>query len=104
MYIKAAEIDRIKFHNAPAKNPEKFEELLPYAIIFGLEKEWADQFKDVYKTPPTWYDGNMSTFSIIALSHDISSFSDAAVAAAVTSSAASSGGGFGGGGGGGGSW
>jgi len=107
MYIKAAEIDRIKFHNAPAKSPEKFEELLPYAIIFGLEKEWAAEFKDIYKNPPSWYDGNMATFSVIALTDHLSSFSDSAISAVV--SASSSGGGFGGvggggGGGGGGSW
>lgn len=108
MYIKTAEIDRIKFHNAPKKNPEKFEELLPYAIIFGLEKEWAEEFQDIYKNPPTWYDGNLATFSVIALTHDLSSFSDTAINAA-TSASSSSGGGFGGvggggGGGGGGSW
>jgi len=106
MYIKTAEIDRIKFHNAPAKSPQKFEELLPYAIIFGLEKEWADEFKDVYKTPPTWYDGNFAAFSVVALTNDISSFSTAAMGAAASSAASSSGGfsGGGGGGGGGGSW
>jgi len=103
MYIKAAEIDRIKFHNAPAKSPEKFEELLPYAIIFGLEKEWATEFEDIYKTPPTWYDGNIATFSIIGLTHDMSSFTSSIA----TNTATNSGGGFsggGGGGGGGGSW
>lgn len=102
MYIKTAEIDRIKFHNAPAKSPEKFEELLPYAIIFGLEKEWAREFEDIYKTPPTWYDGNLATFTVVGLTHDMSSFSST-----ITSSAVSSGGGGvggGGGGGGGGSW
>lgn len=106
MYIKTAEIDRIKFHNAPAKSPEKFEELLPYAIIFGLEKEWAAEFKDVYKTPPTWYDGNMATFTVIGLTHDLGSFSDAAIASAASSAGGGAGGfaGGGGGGGGGGSW
>ena len=108
MYIRTAEIDRIKFHNAPEKSPEKFEELLPYAIIFGLEKEWANEFKDVYKTQPSWYDGNLATFSVIALTHDLTSFSDNAIQAAVSSSSGSGegfggvGGGFGGGGGG--SW
>jgi uncharacterized membrane protein YgcG len=106
MYIKTAEIDRIRFHNAPAKSPEKFEELLPYAIIFGLEKEWASEFKDVYKNPPSWYDGNMATFSVLALTHDLGGFSDAAISAAVSSSSGGAGGfaGGGGGGGGGGSW
>jgi len=106
MYIKAAEIDRIKFHNAPEKSPEKFEELLPYAIIFGLEKQWAEEFKDVYKNPPSWYDGNFATFSVIGLTHDLGSFSDTAISASVSSSSGGAGGfaGGGGGGGGGGSW
>lgn len=107
MYIQVAEIDRIKFHNAPAKSPEKFEELLPYAIVFGLEKQWAEEFKDVYKTTPDWYDGNFSTFSIIALTSDLGNFSDAAIASVVSNTSSGMGGGFsggGGGGGGGGSW
>lgn len=107
MYIGVAEIDRIKFHNAPEKSPEKFEELLPYAIIFGLEKRWAEEFKDVYKTAPDWYDGNFATFTVIGLTHDLGSFSDAAISAAVSSSTSGGSGGFsggGGGGGGGGSW
>ena len=106
MYIGVAEIDRIKFHNAPAKSPEKFEELLPYAIIFGLEKQWAEEFKDIYNTPPNWYDGNFATFSVIALTNDLGSFSNAAMSAATSSSSGGAGGfaGGGGGGGGGGSW
>jgi len=107
MYIKVAEADRIRFHNAPAKSPEKFEELLPYAIIFGLEKQWAEEFKDIYKTPPTWYDGNLTTFSVIALTHDLGSFSNSAISSAVNASSSGGAGGFsggGGGGGGGGSW
>jgi uncharacterized membrane protein YgcG len=109
LYIKTAEIDRIKFHDAPEKSPEKFEELLPYAILFGLEKKWADEFKDAYNTEPSWYDGNFGTFSAIVLINDLNSFSNTAINAAISSSSAASSSGFGGvgggfGGGGGGSW
>lgn len=108
MYIRTAEIDRIKFHNAPAKSPEKFEELLPYAIIFGLEKQWAGEFKNIYSQAPDWYDGNFATFSTVALVHDLNNFSDITAGAIASSSVNSSGGfggvGGGGGGGGGGSW
>jgi uncharacterized membrane protein YgcG len=107
MYIDTAEIDRIKFHNAPEKSPEKFEELLPYAIVFGLEKKWAEEFRDIYRTPPSWYDGNMATFSVVGLTHDIGNFSDAAISAVVSSTSSGGSGGFSGGGfggGGGGSW
>jgi uncharacterized membrane protein YgcG len=105
-YIRVAESDRIKFHNAPTKNPEKFEELLPYAMVFGLEKEWAKQFADIYKDPPNWYVGNHAAFNVIVFSNDINSFSSS-TSSTFTSVSSSGGGGFaggGGGGGGGGSW
>lgn len=106
-YIRVAEADRIKFHNAPKKNPAKFEELLPYAMIFGLEKEWAAQFADIYKTPPDWYSGNYAAFSVVALSHDLNSFTANTSSTFTSVSSSGAGGGFsggGGGGGGGGSW
>ena len=105
-YIKVAEIDRIKFHNAPKKNPAKFEELLPYAMLFHLEKEWAEQFNDIYKNPPDWYVGNYTTINAIMLTTSLHDFSST-TSSTFTSVTGSSGGGFsggGGGGGGGGSW
>jgi uncharacterized membrane protein YgcG len=112
MYMETAEKDRINFHNAPEKKPEKFEELLPFAMVLGVEKEWADQFKDIYNTRPEWYEGS-GPFVASALAHDLSRFSSVAstVAASHPSSAGSGGSGFSGGGsgggfggGGGGSW
>ena len=105
-YIKVAEKDRIRFHNAPAKTPEKFEELLPYAMIFGLEKEWAAAFSGIYKEQPDWFNGNVTNFSAITLAKDLGGFSSTANAS-FTSVSSGGGGGFaggGGGGGGGGSW
>jgi uncharacterized membrane protein len=111
MYIKAAEIDRIKFHNEPKKDSAKFEELLPYAIVFGLEKEWAKQFEGIYTTEPNWYVGNGYAFSAISFSdqvHAFSSYTNVNLASSASASAGGSGGGGfaggGGGGGGGGSW
>ena len=119
-YIDAAEDERIKFHNAPAKSPEVFEKLLPFAMIFGLEKEWAKEFEGVYTTPPSWYTdtygvSNFShSFTALSFTTDISSFSTQASYALTSAPAGSSGGssgssgggssGGGGGGGGGGSW
>jgi hypothetical protein len=54
-YLKVAEEDRIKFHNAPEKRPEVFEALLPYAIVFGVEKQWAKEFEEIYKNQPEWF-------------------------------------------------
>lgn len=127
-YIELAESRRIEFHNKPEKNPEHFEELLPYAMIFGLEKEWIKYFKG-FDYSPSWYHdingGSMSIFnnnfidglslirSIISsevLDHSIkealSKASDRISSAGSGGSGFGGGGGVGGGfgGGGGGSW
>ena len=92
-----------------------FEKYLPYAIVFGVTKEWAKHFKDIYKEPPSWYEGNFNTFSAIYFANEMSNFSSEAAhsysppssSASSGSSGFSSGGGFSGGGfggGGGGSW
>jgi len=60
MYIDTAETKRIEFHNDPKKFRGIFEKLLPYAMIFGLEKKWAKEFEDLYETPPNWYIGTDS--------------------------------------------
>ena len=116
LYISVAEEERIKFHNAPAKNPEIFEKLLPYAMVFGLEQKWAKEFEGIYTVPPQWYsDSSMSTFSAVALASSLNHFSASATSAMFSApasyssggSSGSSGGGSsggGGGGGGGGSW
>lgn len=123
-YIKMAEADRLKYLQSPqgaerkkidAKDQKQmlhlFEDLLPYAILFGLEKDWAKQFEGLYDQPPGWYNGNMSTFNAIYLASSLNGFSSANSAAFTSPSSSSSsgfgGGGFsggGGGGGGGGGW
>lgn len=121
-YIQMAEKDRIKFLQSPnakyAKNShepkrtvELFEKLLPYAIIFGAEKQWAKEFENLYKTPPDWYQGNYSTFNTVMLTNHIMS-STSAMTTTFAPPSSSSGSGFsggggaggGGGGGGGGGW
>ena len=114
MYIKTAEKHRIEFHNNPKKYQGVFEKLLPYAILFGLEKKWIKEFEDIYTEQPDWYRGDISAFDVHMLMHSISS-----VNRGITTPAFQSGGGFssggsgfggggfsggGGGGGGGGSW
>ncbi len=74
MYIKTAEVERIKFHNDPEKYKEVFEKLLPYAMIFGLEKKWGELFKDIYTTPPTWYQGMNTNFNTIYFTNSINNF------------------------------
>lgn len=105
-YINVAEKDRIKFHNAPEKNPQIFEKLLPYAMVFGLEKEWAKQFEGIYLQEPNWYvSGQAANFSVVSFGASLSGFRSAASSVTSPSSSGGAGGvGGGGGGGGGGSW
>ena len=90
-----------------------FEKLLPYAIAFGVEKIWADRFKDIAFRQSSWYVGqNNGVFNAVYLSSrlhsSISTFSYSATPTRSTTGHSSgfSGGfsGGGGGGGGGGSW
>lgn len=99
-----------------AEKQVMFEKLLPYAIVFGVEKIWAKRFADLDLKPPEWYQGYQSgRFNSVVftnnLNSSLSSFrSSAAPPTSTTStkgfssgfSGGSSGGG--GGGGGGGSW
>jgi uncharacterized membrane protein YgcG len=122
MYIDTAEKHRIEFHNDPKKFRGVFETLLPYAMIFGLEKKWAKEFEDLYKdTQPDWYRGDFTAFDVYMLSVAVNSLNRSVKSA--TTKAYGSGSGFrsggwssggsgfsggssggGGGGGGGGSW
>ncbi|MEK7631584.1 MAG: DUF2207 domain-containing protein, partial [Patescibacteria group bacterium] len=56
-FLSVTEAERLKFHNAPAKKPEQFEQFLAYAMVLGVEKEWAGQFKDMMLEPSGWYQG-----------------------------------------------
>lgn len=122
-YIRLAEADRLRFLQAPdtaerqTSGPDKaqkiklFESLLPYAVLFGLEKHWAKQFEHIYRQPPEWYHGNWSTFRTSYLASSIGGFSSAVSASFMSPSSSGSSGfggggsaGGGGGGGGGGGW
>jgi uncharacterized membrane protein YgcG len=115
LFLKMVERDRVKFHFSPQAHPEKFAEYLPYAILFGVEKQWAKLFKDINAAIPQWYQGTQGTninsviiaSSIRNINSGINSsfFAVGSVAASGGSgfgSGGSVGGGFGGGGGG--SW
>ena len=74
MYIETAEKHRMEFNNDPDKYRGVFEELLPYAIIFGLEKKWVDVFKDLYVNyQPNWYRGDFNAFDIYMINRSINS-------------------------------
>ena len=126
LYIGVAEAERIAMLQSPegaAKVGEPvdandnrqliklYERVLPYAVLFGQEKEWNKRIGNLYESSgnqPDWYGGN-SAFNALAFSSAMHSFSSAAATSSASSSTSggSSGGGFsggGGGGGGGGGW
>ena len=76
-----------------------YEKLLPYAVIFGLEKEWAEEIAKYYdtSTPPDWYSGSTG-FHVAAFSAGIASLSSSVSTSYSGSSGSSSSGGGGGGG------
>jgi uncharacterized membrane protein YgcG len=116
MFLSVTEKDRVGFHFSPQAHPEKFAEYLPWAIVFQVEKKWAEVFKGIDLPKPDWYEGNWSgMYSAMILSDALhsfdSNFSKAMTAVGASAAAGGSsgfgGGGFSGGGfggGGGGSW
>ena len=108
-FLSVTESQRYIFHNAPERNAEHFMEFLPYAIAFGVEKQWAKTFEGITIPNPDWYDGggSVSTFNTVSLTQSLGAFSTAFASSSGTGGSASSGGGSSGGGsggGGGGSW
>lgn len=120
MYIKVAEKERLKMlqspegaekvdiqdPTSPAQLVKLYERVLPYAVLFGQEKEWSKRLGEYYQqseSSPSWYTGN-TAFNAAMFSSMMSDFSSSASATSASSSSSggSSGGGFSGGGGGGG--
>jgi uncharacterized membrane protein len=99
-FLSRVEEDRFK---RMITSPELFEKYLPYAMAFGVEDNWANAFKDIYREPPQWYTGT-GRFDSVSFGHSISAMSSAAASsmASSPSSSGSGGGGSSGGGSGGG--
>lgn len=121
-YLQVAESERIKKlqspdapyaakSDQPKKTVELFEKLLPFAMVLGVEQQWAKQFEHIYRTPPDWYQGNWATFNAVYLASALNSGVQSSVNTVFSSPSSSSSSGFsggfsggGGGGGGGGGW
>lgn len=111
MYLHTAERFRLQ-----KLGPDEFERYLSYAVVFGIEKEWAEKFKDIYTGQPEWLESsNVNTLTdiywISRFSRGFSQSMTTSVMSSGSGSARGSGwtsgggsfGGFSGGGGGGGS-
>lgn len=118
LFIRVAEEERIRvlqsYQGAERRQDgtvdviHLYERLLPYAMIFGLEKDWgrvlAVRYQEQPAYVPLWYPG-VATHGLADLGSTISSFTSSmqsSVSYSSSSSGGSSGGGFSGGGGGGG--
>ncbi len=117
-FIRVAEADRLRVlqsHSGAERQADGsvdvvhlYERLLPYAMIFGLEKEWTRVLQVAYEERsgyvPLWYPG-IGLAGVSSFSSTISQFTNSlssSVSYTSSSSGGSTGGGFAGGGGGGG--
>ncbi len=106
-------VDRDRLERTGGRTADRFERILPYAVVLGVADTWADAFADVYTKAPGWYVGGGRAFDSRAFVSDVGR-SMQTMGSTMTSqpsgsgrSGFSSGGGFSGGGfggGGGGSW
>src|SRR6185312_11975417 len=111
-FMNRVDADRLK-----RMPPDTFEKYLPYAMALGVEHRWAKAFQGIIQNPPTWYQGDWTTFNTFYFVNSLGALSQQAtstfVSAPRSSSSSSgwssggfssgggfSGGGFGGGGGG----
>ena len=112
-FISRVDADRLE--RSGGKTAGTFEKILPFAVVLGVADRWADAFKGIYATPPTWYSGTSTNGfqphdlvrnvgrSLDTMGRTLASRpSSAGAGSSGFGSSGSSGGGFGGGGGG--SW
>lgn len=116
VFIEWAEADRIRMLQSPqgaervavdttdrAQMLKIYEPLLPYAVVFGQEKQWSEQLAVLYGEDgrPSWYVG-AGAFNAAAFAAGVATLSASAMSSSSTSGGAGGGGSAGGGGGGGG--
>jgi len=103
LYMDTAEKYQQRFN----EKENIFEKFLPYAILFGITKEWTKKMKILSKNQmrgycPVWYiGGNMDNFDMEHFASTITAISTSVGTASGAGGAGGAGGGGGGGGGGG---
>ena len=81
-------------------HPELFDKFLPFAMAFGVEKQFARAFQGIYTEPPRWYVGpSVTNFNVTHFSSSMSHLTTVAGTTMSSSPRSSGGSGFGGGGG-----
>lgn len=110
-FIKTVEQERLAYFLK--EDPQYFDKVLPYAIVFNVADSWKDKLKGLDVPPPNWYVGNYNGFTtgmfLNSLDHSMNEMSKSFYSAPSSSGSSGgswsggggfSGGGFGGGGGG----
>lgn len=99
-FIKTVERDKLEVFLK--QDPDYFDKVLPFAIVFNVADKWKDKLKGLDVPPPTWYSSNYggSNFNTLlflnSLDHSMNAMSQTFYS--MPSSSGSSGGSFGGGG------
>jgi len=105
LYIRLAEADRLQMLQSPTGAEKQgdnvvkiYEKLLPYAVLFNLEKEWAVELGKYYvDQSPDYYSGS-GAFNAAVFASSIGSISSTVASSYSGSASSSSSGGSGGGG------
>lgn len=71
MYLHTAERYRVQ-----DLKPDEFEKYLSYAVVLGIEKDWAKSFEDIYHQQPEWYEGNIDVLDAYFISSWVRSFNN----------------------------
>lgn len=52
-FVRRVDADRLE--RSGGRNADRFEKVLPYALVLGVADQWAGAFAGIYKEPPDWY-------------------------------------------------
>src|ERR1700693_6192795 len=95
-FLNHVEADRF---NRTIKTPQMFEKFLPFAMAFGVEKNWSKAFDGIMTQPPGWYRGSSGPiFYPVNFTNNLNGMSSRASSVMASAPRSSSGSGFGGGG------
>jgi uncharacterized membrane protein len=48
-------VDKDRLERMGESEAERFERVLPYALVLGAADAWAEAFDGLYREPPRWY-------------------------------------------------
>jgi uncharacterized membrane protein YgcG len=48
-------VDKDRLERMGGRSPDRFERVLPYALVLGAADAWAEAFDGLYREPPRWY-------------------------------------------------